>query len=104
MEPCRVRCVGSGNSGLPIPEILSRFVFSGKVSSRLRWRVLPEGPSRWIKRPRSRTRSRMAAAISSSCRTFPHSFSGLLVVKMHRPLPEVPIVHHMIAGYVVRAL
>jgi hypothetical protein len=28
--------VGSGNSEPPIPEILSRFVFSGKVSSRLR--------------------------------------------------------------------
>jgi hypothetical protein len=28
--------VGSGNSEPPIPEILSRFVFSGKVSSKLR--------------------------------------------------------------------
>ncbi len=28
--------VGSGNSEPPIPEILSRFVFSGKVSSGLR--------------------------------------------------------------------
>jgi hypothetical protein len=28
--------VGSGKSEPPIPEILSRFVFSGKVSSRLR--------------------------------------------------------------------
>src|SRR5437879_13642883 len=31
---------------------------------------------------RSRIRSRMAAAKSSSCRTFPHWFSGLLVVKI----------------------
>src|SRR5258707_2115104 len=30
------RLVGSGNSEPPIPEILSRFVFSGKVSSGLR--------------------------------------------------------------------
>ncbi len=30
------RIVGSGNSEPPIPEILSRFVFSGKVSSGLR--------------------------------------------------------------------
>ena len=35
-----------------------------------------------VKRPRPKTRSRIAAAISSSCRTFPHSFSGLLVCKM----------------------
>ena|SRR6516164_9080676 len=35
-----------------------------------------------MNRPRSSTRSRMAAAISSSCKTFPHSFSGLFVVKI----------------------
>src|SRR5208283_4896627 len=35
-----------------------------------------------MKRPRSRTGSRIAAAISSSCNTFPHSLSGLLVVKI----------------------
>jgi hypothetical protein len=32
----RLTSVGSGNSEPPIPEILSRFVFAGKVSSRLR--------------------------------------------------------------------
>ena len=35
-----------------------------------------------MNRPRSKTRSSMAAAISSSCKTFPHSFSGLFVVKI----------------------
>jgi len=36
VERLRECIVGSGNSEPPIPEILSRFVFSGKVSSGLR--------------------------------------------------------------------
>src|SRR5438094_10377752 len=39
-----------------------------------------------MNRPRSRIRSRIAAARSSSCSTLPHVRSGLLVVKILRAL------------------
>jgi hypothetical protein len=37
----------------------------------------------------------MAAARSSSCNTFPHWFSGLLVAKNHGPLIQMSDVDHV---------
>jgi len=37
----------------------------------------------------------MAAARSSSCKTFPHSLSGLLGGEDHRSFSQVAIVDHM---------
>jgi hypothetical protein len=48
-----------------------------------------------MKRPRSRTLSRMAAARSSSCNTFPHLTEGLVGGKDHRAFFEIAIIHHM---------
>jgi len=46
-------------------------------------------------RPRSRTRSRMAAAISSSCNYLSPLSQWLVGCEDHRPFLQVPIVHHM---------
>jgi hypothetical protein len=58
--------VGSGNSGRPIPEILAGSTTASSSGSTPRWRVRPDGPSRWMNRPRSSARSTIAAARSGS--------------------------------------
>jgi hypothetical protein len=76
--------VGSGNSGRSIPEILAGGADTpGEVASSIpRCRVRSEGPSRVSIRPRSRIRSTIACARSSSWSTRPQAVKGLFVVKI----------------------
>ena len=83
--PSDIVVVGSGNSGESIPEILATGCDPAAAwagASRPRCLVRIDGPSRCSRRPRSRTRSTIAAARSSSCSTAPQVSGCLFDVKM----------------------
>jgi len=88
--------VGSGNSEPPIPEILRPFCIFWQGFF---WVEVTGSPGGSIEVDKA---SALENPIEDGCRaylrrgrTLPQSFIGLLVVKIIRPLPQVPIVHHM---------